>query len=260
MNDEHVDDLIDLYALGALEPGEQRVVDSHIQECARCRALVDERRRLVALLAWTPEQRAPRPGLEQNIRRRIEDLQRQGRRELPPPRRWLSLGSWWPGSSRWVGLAAAALALLLLAGWNVRLQRQLTTLSAQVARQQELVDILHAPDVRLITMAPQPAAPQARGTLIINPDSTDAYLVAAGLPRLPDDRVYQLWLSAGEERTNAGLFRGDEQGEATLRIRSPEPLAQYSGCGITVEPAGGSPRPTGDRVLRSDLGSGQEGW
>ncbi len=262
MKDEHVDDVIDLYVLGALEPGEQRAVDGHLEECARCGALLDERRRLVALLAWTPDQRDPPPGLEQKVRGRIDSLERQARGEIRPRWQALSLQSWWrPGSSLWSGLAVAGLALaLLLGGWNVMLQRRLNMLSAQVAQQQELVDVLRAPGVRLVAMVPQPAAPGAHGTLIFNPDSTDAYLVAAGLPRLANDKVYQLWLTEVEERTTGGLFRPDERGAASLPIRSPEPLEHYTGCGITIEPAGGSPRPTGERVLRSEVGRDQRGW
>ena len=77
MSDEHVDDLIDLYALGALEPGEQSVVDSHLETCMHCHSLLAERQRLVALLAWTPDQLTLPPDLGPIIRRRTEHLHRQ---------------------------------------------------------------------------------------------------------------------------------------------------------------------------------------
>ncbi len=111
--------------------------------------------------------------------------------------------------------------------------------------------MLRTPDVRVIELAPQPAAPQATGKLLVDPDGTDAYLVAAGLPTLPSDKGYQLWLLQGEERTSGGVFRVDERGAGSLLVRSPQPLADYTGCGITIEPATGSDRPTGERVLRS---------
>src|ERR687886_1929352 len=93
MSDEHVGDLIDLYALGALEPDEQFAVDSHLDECAECRALMEDARRLVELLAWTPDQRMPPPELQHKIRSRIEHLQHY---EHSPavPRRRLGLRSW----------------------------------------------------------------------------------------------------------------------------------------------------------------------
>jgi type II secretory ATPase GspE/PulE/Tfp pilus assembly ATPase PilB-like protein len=36
---------------------------------------------------------------------------------------------------------------------------------------------------------------------------------------------------------------------AALEIHAPEPLSSYDSIGVSVEPYGGSPAPTGDRVL-----------
>jgi anti-sigma-K factor RskA len=252
MRDEHVGDLIDLYALGALEPEEQLAVDSHLDECAACRALMEDARRLVELLAWAPDQRMPPPELQHKIRGRIEQLQRYEHNSATPQRQ--------PGlRSRIVSflsppraLAAVALVLLLvLGGWNLVLQRRVATLTADASRQQLLETVLHGAGVRVVTMGPQPAAPTAWGSMVINPTTTDAYLVTSGLPPLPKDKTYQLWLLKGEARTNGGTFMVDQRGAGTLVVRAPARLDTYTGCGITVEPYGGSPQPTGPRVLRS---------
>ncbi len=260
MSDEHVDDLIDLYALGALEPGEQNVVDSHLETCMHCQALLAERQRLVALLAWTPDQRTPPPDLGPRIRRHIEHLQHQEGGEILAQRPQLRLP---PRRLRVpslrAGLVVAGLALLLLlGGWNVALQRRLASLSTQLAEQQAAARVLLAPEARRVIMAAQPAAPRARGSLYLDPAGSEAYLVADGLQPLPNDKAYQLWLVEGEQRTSGGVFRADERGAATLLIHSPRPLRSYTSCGITIERAGGSDRPTGDRVLRSEFGSAEE--
>jgi anti-sigma-K factor RskA len=259
MSDQHVDDLLDLYALGALEPAEAAGVERHLEGCPACRAAFEQSRRVVEHLAWSPDQQEPPLELWTKVRRRIESLQRAGRGEAPAGRSrhgWLLGGRVRPLQ----GLALAGLLLILvLAGWNLTLQRRLDALAAEVREQQQVAAMLSAPGARVVPMVSQPAAPMARGSLVIDPQATGAYLVAQGLPSLPADKAYQLWLTAGEARTSAAVFRVDEYGSATLMVRSEKPMQTYTGCGITIEPAAGSPRPTGDRVLRAQYWDGYQG-
>ncbi len=260
MTDEHVGDLIELYALGALEPEEQIGVDIHLESCEDCRALLADTRRVVDLIAWTPDQRTPPAELQQKVRRRIEQLQRRDTAAVAS-RRHLRLRSWHMPRLSWGnGLAAAALAaLLLLAGWNIALQREVTTLTGQVAKLQPLGRVLSGAGVHVVTLGPQPAAPSAWGSMVINPSSTDAYFVVEGLPPLPNDKAYQLWLTRGENRASGGTFKVDPRGAATVVVRAPDRLDTYNGCGVTVEPVNGSLAPSGARVLRSQSW-GSEGW
>jgi anti-sigma-K factor RskA len=253
MSDQHVNDLLDLYALGALEPAEMLEVERHLEVCVTCRATLEESTFVVEQLAWAAEQQMPPPELQIKVRRRIESLQRAGRIEEPRPAR----RSWRDrffgrGPRPLQGLALAGLFMIvLLAGWNLRLQRSLDELTTQVSAQRQAQTALLGSDARVITMSPQPAAPEARGNLVLNPSGKDAYLVASGLPRLPGDKAYQFWLAEGDARTSAAVFRPDKQGSASFFVHAPKPLSSYTGCGITIEPASGSPSPTGDRVLRA---------
>src|SRR5687768_8103173 len=204
MNGEHVDDLIDLYALGALEPGEQSIVDSHLDDCVECRALLADSRRIVELLAWTPEQRTPPPDLQARIRRRIEPLDRQ-ERGSKPQRRFAFWPLRIPFFSLRAGLIATAFALaLVLGGWNVMLLQEVSDLRAELQRWRPLELVLRESGVRYVTLEPQPAAPHAWGSMMINPTGQDAYLIAEGLPPLPEDKTYQLWLANDEGRANGG--------------------------------------------------------
>jgi anti-sigma-K factor RskA len=49
------------------------------------------------------------------------------------------------------------------------------------------------------------------------------------------------------------VFSTDEKSYGGTRIRAPRSLLDYSEVGITIEPAGGSPQPTGPRVLGGPL-------
>jgi anti-sigma-K factor RskA len=97
-----------------------------------------------------------------------------------------------------------------------------------------------------------PAEPNAQGQLIADPASQSAVLVVTGLPPLEAGKTYQVWLIAGAP-VSAGLLTVDANGQGVLIVTSTESIGSFKSLGISVEPAGGSPQPTGDIVVLSDL-------
>jgi anti-sigma-K factor RskA len=97
------------------------------------------------------------------------------------------------------------------------------------------------------------SAPSARAWLYLSPTESDALLVAYQLPALEGGRVYQTWLVSNGQRVSGGIFRVDGEGYGWLKVRTPESFGAYQRVGITIEPDGGSPGPTGARVLGGDL-------
>ncbi len=69
----------------------------------------------------------------------------------------------------------------------------------------------------------------------------------------PDELQYQLWLIQDGQRTSGAVFSVNKYGYGSVWVSSPEPLSSYSDFGISIEPAGGSPGPTGDKVLGSPV-------
>ena len=96
-------------------------------------------------------------------------------------------------------------------------------------------------------------APDAEGIIEIAPDGQDATLTVSGLPVLSPEEQYQLWLIVDGQRASGVVFSVDPGGSASVAIDSERPLADYAAFGITIEPAGGSPGPTGQRVLGFNL-------
>ena len=82
------------------------------------------------------------------------------------------------------------------------------------------------------------------------PGDSSAMVMAEEFPPLQPGAVYQVWLLHGDDRMSAGLFSVDESGSAMMMVESPMPLDTLDGVGITMEPAGGSPTPTGDLLVR----------
>ena len=96
-------------------------------------------------------------------------------------------------------------------------------------------------------------APQSSGKIVISRDGRYGTLVVDQLPELDKSQQYQLWLIQDGNRTSGGVFSVSDHGYGSLEIWSPQPLGSYGSFGITIEPSGGSPGPTGDKVLGGDL-------
>ena len=88
------------------------------------------------------------------------------------------------------------------------------------------------------------AATGASATLLVS-RSGEAVLAARRLPPPAAGTVYELWVIAGGRPQPAGLFRGPL---ATLT----RPVPHGATVAVSVEPAGGSPRPTGRLLLRAE--------
>ena len=93
------------------------------------------------------------------------------------------------------------------------------------------------------------------GTLVYDPDGQVAILSVWGLESLPTEQDYQVWLIEPDQtRISGGVFQSSDQTEyVTFIIESPNPFDNFSGIGVTVEPAGGSPGPTGPRIFGLEL-------
>jgi anti-sigma-K factor RskA len=158
----------------------------------------------------------------------------------PVPSWWERLKDLLQRSAPAWGLVSLAL-ILALGVSNLRLRQQVE--QAQ----------LEADVMRIVRLQGTDAAPQATGTLVLSVDGEHGTLVVDGLPPLDEAHQYQLWLIKDGHRTSGGLLSVNSEGYGALWVSAPEPLASYPSFGITLEPAGGSPGPTGAKVLGGSL-------
>jgi anti-sigma-K factor RskA len=106
--------------------------------------------------------------------------------------------------------------------------------------------------MRTIALSGTDAAPGAAATLVVGVEGGQGALVVDDLPPLHESREYQLWLLRDGQRTSGGVFSVDRHGYGVLRVSAPRPLREYTSFRVTIEPRGGSPSPTGPRVLGGD--------
>jgi anti-sigma-K factor RskA len=107
--------------------------------------------------------------------------------------------------------------------------------------------------MRAVPLSAPVVGSTATGFVLISANGDDGALVVDGLPPLGQDRQYQLWLIRDGQKISGAVFSTDEKEYGGTRIRAPRSLLDYSAVEITVEPTGGSSRPTGQDVLGGPL-------
>ncbi|MBA3470706.1 MAG: anti-sigma factor [Herpetosiphonaceae bacterium] len=260
-----LEELIDLYALGALEPDEMALVEEHLAQSPRARAMLEQSKQVVSALAWSPEQHDPPAGAYERFRQRVAPASAQPQAAprlamapaaVPAPTFGQRLRQLFAPQQRW-GTAFAALLLVIalgVGGWNLSLQRQVSDLTASASEYRALTALLSEPATRLVALTGADGPAQtARTQLLINPERHEAYLVTAGLPALPANQSYQLWMIADGQPLSMGVFALDAQGNATVQMANLPPAGSQNLFGITIEPAGGSDQPTSAPILLGEL-------
>lgn len=230
---DDVKGLLAAYALEILAEDEAQAVARHLPGCAECRAELATYSQVTDDLALAAPNAAPDPAAKRRLMARIQTQPRVVPAEAGPGM-WQTIASalrgWRP-----VAVALAVLVIISLVLWW---------------GQGRSPDV---PTGQRIELTATDAAPEANGVIEIGTGARQGTLTVEGLPALDADRQYQLWLIKDGERVSGGVFSVSERGEASITIAAPEPIDGYAAYGITVEPFGGSPGPTGERVLGYNL-------
>jgi anti-sigma factor RsiW len=239
------------YVLDALSDDEAREFETHLRECAACRAEVAELQQVVNLLPLAVEPVEPPAGL----RDRILSEARNGSTApaiTPFAGNRMRRADAWRARIRepmtWIGAAAAAV-IIGLGVWNVTLQNQTHSSPPTSA----VADAL-AHGARAWAVAGTAGAPAAAGSLVQPKQGGNAWLVVTGLPPSPANRVYQIWLMRGNSPTSGGTFTVSSSGTQVYHLIRP--ATGYQLTAVTSEPGPrGSRGPTTKPVLFGKLGA-----
>ena len=241
LTEDHFEKVLAAYALGSLDEEEASQVAEHLAICRVCRAELASYQAIADQLALAAPDAAPPAALKQQILGRIQSPH-------AGPATGHRRSSWWPlaGQSQRATWAWSMLALVLLA---MLVASNLWWWQGNRSER----PVITSGGMQVVAMSGSEAAPEATGTLIISDDGEHGALVVDGLSPLDIDRQYQLWLIRDGQRTSGGVFSVDAEGYGVVWLSSPEPLSSFPAFGVTIEPAGGSPGPTGDKVLGGEL-------
>lgn len=229
-NHQELRDSIPAYALGIIDADEAETLSGHIASCAACQAELQAMLQTVEHLGHGAPDAQPRPELKDRLFSQIRPLEPADSGEK---------STWWDrlfGPRPVLAWMSAGL-IILLAVSNLLLWNQVRGLKGTPFESIQLL----ATDVM----------PNAEGMIVVSQDGRYGTLVASDLEPLSETEQYQLWLIKAGERTSGGVFSVSESGYAAFQVYSHEPLSDFDSFGITIEPYGGSPGPTGEKILGS---------
>jgi anti-sigma-K factor RskA len=242
-SEEHVTELIPGFALDCLDEEEILQVTKHLSACEVCRRELRSYQAVVDHIPLAVRQVDPPARVKESLMERVRSTQPPVRLDSVPRKQTLlkSLRASFSKFAPIYALVSLALVAILLVS-NLLLLRQAMGTDRVVTAWQ------------VVRLTGTESAPEANGMIVINPDGEHGTLIVDRLPALSEEYQYQLWLVDDDgTRTNGGVFSVSSDGYGSLWVGAPRHLASYPAFGITIEPAGGSEGPTGERVLGGRL-------
>ena len=223
---EHVTDDLELYALGALGPGEADRVTAHLAACPACREELADIATVVNALPDMVASREPPARLRERILSAAStEISRPARREttwsVRPRRGWLGVGA----------LAAAAVLLLAL---DLNSLRELRTAESERAEYALLADkVSHGGTNWYMVGLDQW---QGSGGTLFAPRKPDLspFVVFHDLRPLNGGAMYAVWLVDADGHWVRGA-NFTPNGQAIQGVDLTVPVDNFTQCAVTIE-------------------------
>ena len=252
-NCEQFRDLIEPYALGALDAQEQSAFAAHLATgCVDCAKAVEEARWVVSQLAYLAPDATPSDILKGRLLQAVRAEARSSKASQPAK----------SGVPFWMWAGVAALVLFsVYSAWDAqRLQMQIREANQQAAvilqERHELENQLALAKRAAAILADPASVKIALASQYLQTPQLEARwhsqlgIVVSGqkIPAPGGNRVLQLWLipkTPGGQPIPSSILRPDADGKFVLLVANPpELMAATKALAITEEPPGGSPQPT----------------
>lgn len=256
---EAIGELIPAYSFGAADADERAFVEANLARCPDAlAALADYTAVKTALYTSAPPVQPPSE-LETRLMTAIKADVLPTLPITTPAQRVSTRRTRRPA---WQYLMSAAVIILIASNafwfwqWQRTRSSDLTTSTNEQTQFLALVGAGRAKQVWLDAVNNPGNAPGSNpaATLTCDPKSKVALLYVKNFPALPPGKIYQLWMRQNGNPVNVSIFKVDEAGSVTIIVMAPETINNFDFAGITVEPAGGSPKPTGQAIVRGSLG------
>jgi anti-sigma factor RsiW len=248
-------ELIEAYAIGALDPEDRAALEAHLATgCPECAKAVEEARWLVTQLAYTAPEANPSDMLKGRLMQTVRaEAKSQAKPHVMPAK---SAIPFW----LWAGVAAL-LVFSIYSAWNTRrLQDEILQANHRAAT---LVEEGHKLDQQL-------AAAKLEAKILMDPSSVKITLpgsdakgpqleakwnsqlgvVVMGekIPMPAEHHVLQLWFIPKDPKAKpmpSMMTWPDANGKFVILVSNPpESMDNTKALAITEEPEGGSPWPT----------------
>jgi hypothetical protein len=262
---ERFDEISALVAAGAAGPDEERSFLDHLAGgCSACSATYYALTETGRVLAGAFPPLSPPPYIRQRLLEAIQAEKRvaPGKADSHPAAPPQGKGLGWLWAAGWAVAAAMGLMLVVNSDKQTKqamryateldsVRQTLEEKQRTLAETEETLKLVQARQTQLARLVGLTPSPAAAGKVFWNPQANAGILIAFDLPPLPEGKVYQLWAIQGAAPVDAGIFSPGSQGSSLLKVKPlPDPARSVQLFAITIEPAGGSPQPTGEMYLR----------
>src|SRR5215204_1656384 len=240
MDQERFEDLKDAYVLGALPEEECLEFEQYLVAHPDLQEEVEALGTVAGLLAFSPQEQEPPPELRRRIMATVEA---ESVHPHTSRRSWLA-ALWEAVGIRDLALTGAAILVIGLFSWSMLLQGEVRDLQGRVqSLQSQPQDQSQGP--QMIALGGTGTEQGVRAELITL-EGDRAVLVAENMPPAPEGKTYQIWVIKGDTPKPSGLFepRGD-----SIAAVVENPVEGADAVAVTVEPEGGSKKPTTDPML-----------
>ncbi|GAC1581148.1 MAG: anti-sigma factor [Candidatus Elarobacter sp.] len=156
--------------------------------------------------------------------------------DAPPPAPSIRRAPLALANLRWIGALAVAAALAFFLGRPAVPDGDVAAIAEMVTGRPREVALL---------------GPSAQGRAIVGAAGRRTAFVVSGLPPAPRGRGYQVWIR-GDAVRSPGMLHRTREGLEVLVVPG-DMLAGARHVGVTVEPAGGSPKRTGPPQVTGDV-------
>ena len=289
-NSGHPEDMLEAFALDALDLEEELIVQDHLDGCDQCSDIVDRFQATAAELAGSVHLLGPPAALLARVMQAIS-------REDPPP-----LAAPAPQivpqlvpsfgdrlvDSRLVRMlaplgASVAMVLVVVAvTMNVRISNEvddlkreneslqtslnsnLATMTAQISEasvaKSEVMETvfklqqasyeLAQPNNVSLKLNPPSAGSSSQGILLVSRDGSRGVIMVSGMNPPSPSTDYHVWLMRGRDKLWVGKISVDAHGWGTVSLKLPESIMAFEKVELTASGAAG---PQSDMVLEGNL-------
>ena len=289
-NSGHPEDMLEAFALDALDLEEELIVQDHLDNCDQCSDIVDRFQATAAELAGLVQVQGPPAGLLARVMQAIS-------REDPPPliapapqivpQLVPSFGDRLI-DSRLVRMlvplgASVAMVLVVVAvTMNVRISNEvddlkreneslqtslnsnLATMTAQISEasvaKSEVMETVFKlqqasyemaqPDNVSLELNPPSAGSSSQGILLVSRDGSRGVIMVSGMNPPSPSTDYHVWLMRGRDKLWVGKISVDAHGWGTVSLKLPESIMAFEKVELTASGAAG---PQSDMVLEGNL-------
>ena len=290
---EYPEDLLEAFALGALEEEERDEVEAHLAASPRYSGLLSDLEESTALLAGAVPQATPPAGLRSRVMEAVDALPpvfvpgpKDESSSPPPP----VSASRFTFSSFAMPLAATLVIGLLTASliMNVVTTTRLNSLEqerletnarleglemghasanagiAQLAVENHQTDsalkqvmetsyLMARPFTQPLLLRPTDGGSNSEGVLLVTNDGMKAILMLANMEQPQAPQAYQVWLARNGQHLPVGRITVDSAGWGTMALNPPESLYGYDWMNLTMDKPDAAAGGASEMVLQTRI-------